>query len=344
MRNIITMLVVISIMLCSCANANIGEAVKVDDTTLDKIETHSEEKDERKLYLSVIAHFPFTSGDMIEEKETEYVVDIGKAESGEDANLNISQFLPPDSMPDKWPWLSRTKNRTLVSHHDGREMTLKIYDFKLKEYIFSKSFPNKSGYIDTYYFLPELDKYIIEENEAYYLVEVITGIRKRIENIDKMEFGRIVFSPDETKCAYIMNKKGINYITIYSFDSMKQICSIPMEKEKIYLSDWGMDNRMYYNCGLNGYSIGVDGSNKVDLGKFIFHPTLSPDGKYLAYSRPDEFEEFYDLGEIEEYSALERGVYLLDMATKESIYLTPYIEGASTIPTKFFYREELAEK
>ncbi len=338
MRNIITMLVVISIMLCSCANANIGEAVKVDDTTLDKIETHSEEKDERKLYLSVIAHFPFTSGDMVDEEEAKYVVDIGKVESGEEANLNISQFLPPDSMPDKWARLSNTKNRTLVSHYDGRERTLKVYDLTVKEYVFLKSFPSESEYVNPYYFLPELDKYIIEENEAYYLVEVMSGIRKRIENINNMEFGRIVFSPDETKFAYIMNKKGINYITIYSFDSMKQISSIPMEKENIYLSDWGIDNRIYYNCGLNGYSIGVDGSNKVDLGKFVFYPKLSPDGKYLAYSRPGEFREFDDLSEIEGYSDLEQGVYLLNMNTKKPIYLAPYIEGASTIPVNWFYR------
>lgn len=321
-------------MLCSCTNANIGEAVKVDDTTLDKIETHSEEKDERKLYLSVIAHFPFTSGDMTEEKETKYVVDIGKVKSGEDANLNIAQFLPPDSMPDKWARLSNTKNRILLSHNYGREITVKVYDFTLKEYIFS----NKSKYIDTYLFLPELDKYIIEENEAYYLVEVMTGIRKRIENIDKTGFRHIVFSPDETKFAYIMNKAGINYITIYSFDSMKQISSIPMGKENIYLSNWASDNRLYYNCGVNGYSIGVDGDNKIDLGKFIFHPKLSPDGKYLAYSRPDEFGEFDDLSGIEGYSALERGVYLLDMNTNESIHLAPYIEGASTIPVNWFYR------
>lgn len=332
------MLVVISIMLCSCANANIGEAVKVDDTTLDKIETHSEEKDERKLYLSVIAHFPFTSGDMVDEEEAKYVVDIGKVESGEEANLNISQFLPPDSMPDKWARLSNTKNRTLVSHYDGRERTLKVYDLTVKEYVFLKSFPSESEYVNPYYFLPELDKYIIEENEAYYLVEVMSGIRKRIENINNMEFGRIVFSPDETKFAYIMNKKGINYITIYSFDSMKQISSIPMEKENIYLSDWGIDNRIYYNCGLNGYSIGVDGSNKVDLGKFVFYPKLSPDGKYLAYSRPGEFREFDDLSEIEGYSDLEQGVYLLNMNTKKPIYLAPYIEGASTIPVNWFYR------
>lgn len=325
-------------MLCSCANANIGEAVKVDDTTLDKIETHSEEKDERKLYLSVIAHFPFTSGDMVDEEEAKYVVDIGKVESGEEANLNISQFLPPDSMPDKWARLSNTKNRTLVSHYDGRERTLKVYDLTVKEYVFLKSFPSESEYVNPYYFLPELDKYIIEENEAYYLVEVMSGIRKRIENINNMEFGRIVFSPDETKFAYIMNKKGINYITIYSFDSMKQISSIPMEKENIYLSDWGIDNRIYYNCGLNGYSIGVDGSNKVDLGKFVFYPKLSPDGKYLAYSRPGEFREFDDLSEIEGYSDLEQGVYLLNMNTKKPIYLAPYIEGASTIPVNWFYR------
>jgi len=332
------MLVVISIMLCSCANANIGEAVKVDDTTLDKIETHSEEKDERKLYLSVIAHFPFTSGDMVDEEEAKYVVDIGKVESGEEANLNISQFLPPDSMPDKWARLSNTKNRTLVSHYDGRERTLKVYDLTVKEYVFLKSFPSESEYVNPYYFLPELDKYIIEENEAYYLVEVMSGIRKRIENINNMEFGRIVFSPDETKFAYIMNKGGINYITIYSFESMKQISSIPMGKENIYLSSWGIDNRLYYNCGLNGYSIGVDGSNKVDLGKFVFYPKLSPDGKYLAYSRPGEFREFDDLSEIEGYSDLEQGVYLLNMNTKKPIYLAPYIEGASTIPVNWFYR------
>lgn len=321
-------------MFCSCGNSSIGATDDVNQRASNKVEINNKEQAERKLYLSVIAHFPFTSGDMIEEKETEYVVDIGKVESGEDANLNIAQFLPPDSMPDKWPWLSNTKDRILVSHHDGGEMTLKLYDFKLKEYIFS----NKSKYIDAYYFLPELDKYIIEENEDYYLVEVMTGIRKRIENIDKMEFGYIVFSPDETKFAYIMNKGGINYITIYSFDSMKQISSIPMGKENIYLSDWGIDNRLYYNCGLNGYSIGVDGSNKIDLGKFVFHPTLSPDGKYLAYSRPDEFEEFESLGVIEEYSASERGVYILDMTTKESIHLAPYIEGASTIPVNWFYK------
>ncbi|MEA4963823.1 TolB family protein [Lutispora sp.] len=338
MRNIITMLVVISIMFCSCGNSSIGATDDVNQRASNKVEINNKEQAERKLYLSVIAYLPFTSGGTAEEIETKYVVDIGKVESGEDANLNISQFLPPDSIPDKWPAMSRSKNRILVSHYDGKEMTLKVYDFTLKEYVFSKCFPLESEYMDPHFFLPELDKYIIEENGNYYLVEVMTGIRKRIENIDKMEFGYIVFSPDETKFAYIMNKKGINYITIYSFDSMKQISSIPMGKENIYLSDWGMDNRLYYNCGLNGYSIGVDGSNKIDLGKFVFHPTLSPDGKYLAYSRPDDFMEFYDLGEIEEYSAVERGVYLLDMTTKESIYLMPYIEGASTIPVNWFYR------
>lgn len=329
-------IIIISIMLCSCSN--IEANVDINEEISNKIEFQSEEQDGMKLYLSVIAYFPFASGDMIEEKETEYVVDIYKVESGEKANIDIAQFLPSDSAPEKWPSLSKSTSRTLVSHYDGKEMVLKVYDFTLKENIFSVSFAAKSEYMNPYHFLPELDKYIIKENKDYYLVEVMTGIKKRIENIDSIDFSNIVYSPDEKNFACVAIKEGINYITVYNFDSMKQIYSIEAGEELVYLSDWGSDNRIYYNCGLNGYSISIDGDNKMDLGKFVFYPILSPDGKYLAYSRPDDFRDFYNLGEIEEYSDLDRGVYLLDMTSPKSIYLVPYIDGASTIPIKFFYR------
>src|SRR5581483_2899059 len=73
--------------------------------------------------------------------------------------------------------------------------------------------------------------------------------------------------------------------------------------------NWAHDNRIYFACGPrdnNGelFSINPDGTGLRDLGVSARRPTLSPDGRYVAYMRLDDAVWRIWVGTLDERSAL----------------------------------------
>jgi hypothetical protein len=68
---------------------------------------------------------------------------------------------------------------------------------------------------------------------------------------------------------------------------------VPLECATAIDPSWGEDDRIYFACGArtgNGdlYSVNPDGSDLRALGISARRPTLSPDGKFIAYMRQEE--------------------------------------------------------
>lgn len=76
------------------------------------------------------------------------------------------------------------------------------------------------------------------------------------------------------------------------------------------------------------------------LGKDMYYPCYSPDGKYIAYSSPDG-EAYYDLDaeEAEEVSRILPGIYILEVETGKTAYIKQDIhdiEWAEMLNTRTF--------
>lgn len=196
--------------------------------------------------------------------------------------------------------------------------TYEIVDIKSKQIIFTKSVDRGSNW-DSYIFFPNLGKYIIEKNDGMYVCNIDKNtIDKLVFEEKEIDLLNILFSPDENKMAYIVEKNDEKYIHIYDIPSMKIINEILIGKGNIYLSHWSNNNRITYNYEMDAYAINDDGTNKEYLGKYVFYPIYSPDGRYLIYSKPATFVYIESLLDIEGYEKEnELGLYVLDIKTKE---------------------------
>ena len=68
------------------------------------------------------------------------------------------------------------------------------------------------------------------------------------------------------------------------------------------------------------------------LGKDMYYPWYSPDGKYIAYSSPD-MEACYGLDEAEADEVLRilPGIYILEVETGKTVYIEQYVKDADDI-------------
>lgn len=94
-----------------------------------------------------------------------------------------------------------------------------------------------------------------------------------------------------------------------------------------------LDNRSFYEYSYPSGEIRY-------LGKDMYYPCYSPDGKYIAYSSPDG-EAYYDLDaeEAEEVSRILPGIYILEVETGKTAYIKQDIhdiEWAEMLNTRTF--------
>jgi len=280
--------------------------------------------------LVVMEEPPFTSENI--EKDTFIFYNLSQENKLE---INPTTY-PTEGIKGSICFYSKNGSRVLSSLYDYKTNThtYEILDIKSKQIIFTKSIDRSTNW-DNYYFLPELSKYIVEKNDGMYVCSIDKNTVDKLIFQDKLKFDNILFSPDENKMAYIVEKNQEKYIHVYDISSMKIINEIFIGQEKTYLSQWSNTNRITYNYGMDAYAINDDGSNKEYLGKYVFYPMYSPNGRYLVYSKPAAFVYINSLLDIEGYEQQnELGLYVLDTKTKE-LKVIPDEIGNDYIPIQW---------
>jgi len=215
---------------------------------------------------------------------------------------------------------SKNGSRVLSTYYDyeAELLTYEIINMISKQSIFKKIIHMTANDLDNCYFFPNLSEYLLQKNDGIYVCNIDNNTVSKIVLQDKIKYDNILFSPDENKMAYIVEKNDEKYIHIYDIPSMKIINEILIGKGNIYLSHWSNNNRITYNYEMDAYAINDDGTNKEYLGKYVFYPIYSPDGRYLIYSKPATFVYIESLLDIEGYEKEnELGLYVLDIKTKE---------------------------
>jgi Tol biopolymer transport system component len=248
----------------------------------------------------------------VEGVDYNYLVEIN---GGEDKTTDIDiNCITHDIKNEELVQISLNGKRVLYTsqYYSDASKIYDVYDVILKKVIQNIKITN-SNQTNILSFSPLLDRYLSRENNTIYIVDNKNN-KTKLNISDKLKTYNIIWSPDSKKIAYIMKQDKENYIITYDVNLQKEISKIHLGEGNALLTQWSIKNNILYNYELNGYMVNPDGKNKKDLGKYIFYPTLSPDGKYLAYSRPGTFQYIDSLFDIEEYSRLKQnGIYIRDM-------------------------------
>lgn len=175
-------------------------------------------------------------------------------------------------------------------------------------------------------FSPKLDTYIIEKGDQLLLVDA-KGSEKKLHIADRVSVQNIKWAPDNKRIAFMSDKEGEKSIAIYDFETDKIINRINIGKGHALLTQWSETGKLLYNYEFSAYMVDTNGENKVELGKYVFYPMLSPNGRYLVYSHPGTFQYIDSLFEVDEYrKQYEQGLFVKDLKDNKDIKL----------PSKFY--------
>lgn len=202
----------------------------------------------------------------------------------------------------------------LYSLYDSVNNTLsyQVIDIERKEVIWSIE-PDKDGQENHLSFSPQLDSFITKKGEQLLFVDE-KGNEKTIRITDDLDVQSIIWSPDGKKIAFIASQGDEKSICIYDIEASKVVHKIAIGKGKSVLTQWSETDKILFNYELSAFMVDAQGENILEIGKFIFYPMLSPDGKYLVYSRPGTFRYVDSLLEIDEYNDQnEFGIFVKDL-------------------------------
>lgn len=200
----------------------------------------------------------------------------------------------------------------------------KVFDLKSKQIIYEiedSDYDVSMGQLMHLKFLPNLTKYIKLKEDECYLCSIDDESPIKLKGLKDFNIFNCVFSPDESMVAFTEEIGDDKYICIYDMLNMKFKKRIRIGKEDIYISQWHTSGKLLYNYYLNGYIIDIETEKVQDLGKYVFYPLLSPDGRYLAYSRNITFVYMYELPDIDEAYESTCGLYILDYKTDKIMKL-----------------------
>lgn len=202
----------------------------------------------------------------------------------------------------------------------------KVFDLESKQVIFEFVIKDSDYDIsmDAYIqikFLPSLTKFIKITGDGCYLCSINGKPPIKLDGLNDIKPFNCVFSPDESMVAFVEETETDKYISIYDMHDKKIIRKVVIGEEGLFINQWHPTGKLLYNYNFNGYMIDIETEKVQDLGKYVFYPLLSPDGRYLAYSHTITFAYIDSMLAIDDTYEKTAGLYILDNNTNRTIKL-----------------------
>lgn len=191
---------------------------------------------------------------------------------------------------------------------------------------------------------------IIKDRDAYTVIDEETFGKKVDRLYDQTGYDCVKFNEQGnlaagTKIQYKESNCTQKYeMAICDMDNTEILCTFYQGDEYGYvwqvLGDRESGKVVYVLNGRSFYEYSYPSGEIRYLGKDMYYPCYSPDGKYIAYSSPDG-EAYYDLDaeEAEEVERILPGIYILEVETGKTAYIKQDIddiEWAEMLNTRTF--------